>query len=171
MEASLDEILAHFLRRGKIITGTKLAVSNATLEPGVDGLGPQGAASSSTPSRGGGGNGGKGNGCGSGVDPLELLRRRDSGELPPGAGPRLRLVVNSTRRARWDSRLGFFPPSVTTGRLGQERRLRLSALEVPLCTVVAGEFFYGWDRGFILEKAVCRRGWGYWGWDVAFSSM
>ncbi|CAN0550498.1 unnamed protein product, partial [Ectocarpus sp. 12 AP-2014] len=38
-----------------------------------------------------------------GAGPIE----RDAGEFPPGAGPRLRLAVNSCRRARWDARLGF----------------------------------------------------------------
>lgn len=36
MDASLDGALAHFLRRGKkIVPGTKLAVSNASLEAGT----------------------------------------------------------------------------------------------------------------------------------------
>ena len=126
VEASLDEVLAHFLRRGQIVPGTKLAVSNAALDPGVSIPNPDDGRGS-----GSGGSGGSG---GTGVDPLDLLRRRDAGELPPGAAPRLRLTVNSTRRARWDSRLGFFPPRLATGR-----GLGLSALEVPLCTVVAGE--------------------------------
>ena len=127
VEASLDEVLAHFLRRGQIVPGTKLAVSNAALDPGVNIPSPDDGRGS--------GSGGSG---GTGVDPLDLLRRRDAGELPPGAAPRLRLTVNSTRRARWDSRLGFFPPRLATHSLAG-RGLGLSALEVPLCTVVAGE--------------------------------
>lgn len=88
------------------------------------------------------------------MDPLELLKRRDAGEVPPGAGPRLQLVVNSCRRARWDARLGFFrPPRHGAGRVsgkgrggdgsggggGGRREEERSALEVPLCTVVPGE--------------------------------
>lgn len=80
------------------------------------------------------------------MDPLELLKRRDAGEYPPGAGPRLKLAVNSCRRARWDARLGFFWPRHRAGRMlgkgrggdgggGEEH----GALEVPLCTVVPGE--------------------------------
>lgn len=145
VDASLDEALAHFLRRGKIVPGTKLSLSNAALEAG-------GGAPSS---------GADGGGSVAGVDPLELLRKRSVGELPPGAGPRLRLVVNSTRRARWDARLGFFRPKreLPQGRGGggqgsgggsckragascegpAEARGEQSPLEVPLCTVVPGE--------------------------------
>lgn len=75
------------------------------------------------------------------MDPLELLRRRDAGEFPPGAGPRLRLVVNSCRRARWDAPLGFLRPQRTRreARGGAEgREEHAAALEVPLCTVVPG---------------------------------
>lgn len=147
VDASLDDALAHFLRRGNIVPGTKLAVSNATLEPGITTTTTTAASSSTT--GGGGGNGGVG------IDPLELLQRRDAGELPPGAGPRLRLVVNSTRRARWDGHLGFFwPRTRSSGKGGvkgsgekqdtEEREEEKSALEIPLCTVVPGEtvFFF-----------------------------
>ena len=108
---------------------------------------PSGKSTPAGSSTGGGGSGGGrgGSGAANAMDPLELLRRRDAGEFPPGAGPRLRLVVNSCRRARWDARLGFFWPRRRAGGHaaggrgegggGEER----SALEVPLCTVVAGE--------------------------------
>ncbi|CAN0456704.1 unnamed protein product, partial [Laminaria digitata] len=145
VDASLDEALAHFLRRGKIVPGTKLSLSNASLEAG-------GGTSTST-------SGGDGSGGVAGADPLELLRRRSAGELPPGAGPRLRLVVNSTRRARWDARLGFFRPKRSGGGGGGascagslEAGGEKSALEVPLCTVVPGGGIVTATRVLILRR-------------------
>lgn len=82
---------------------------------------------------------------------MELLQRQDAGELPPGAGPRLRFVVNSTRRARWDAHLGLFWPrtrssgngGATRGgeRQGAAEGGEKSALEIPLCTVVPGKIY------------------------------
>lgn len=141
VDASLDDALAHFLRRGNIVPGTKLAVTNATLEPGTTTTTP-----TSNSTSGGGGNGGVG------IDPLELLQRRKAGELPPGGGPRLRLVVNSTRRARWDAHLGLFWPRTRSSgkdgaKMGGERQDAVeggekSALEIPLCTVVPGKICF-----------------------------
>lgn len=152
VDASLDEALAHFVRKGTIVPGTKLAICNAAVESGA-GFRTAAAARHSTPatkplgdgtSIPDGGSGGSGGGVG--IDPLELLRRRSAGDLPPGAGPRLRLVVNSTRRARWASRLGFFRarpngrgPPTEDPRAAQEEK---SPLEVPLCTVVPGEMVF-----------------------------
>ncbi|CAM9846292.1 unnamed protein product, partial [Sphacelaria rigidula] len=159
VEASLDDALAHFLRRNKAATstsgakiapGTKLAISNATLEPGCP--------SSSTAAAGGGT---------SGVDPLELLRRREGGHAPPGSWPRLRLSVNSTRCARWDAPLGFVRGSHRVGggegrakRRGQEGsggadggvKSGLAPLEVPMCTLVPGGGLVTATRVIVLRR-------------------
>lgn len=155
MDASLDESLAHFLRCGEIKPGVKLAISNASLEAGSAELsgafhGAAAVADGDSGSRGV-----------PGVDPLELLKKRDAGDLLAGTWPRLRLGVNYTRRARWDAKLGFVRPlrhEKVPGAIRQEKGSAAfpdkggrhpdatdgtdvevpSFLEVPLCTVVAG---------------------------------
>eukprot|EP00903_Cladosiphon_okamuranus_P021110 g19393.t1 len=154
MEASLDGALAHFLQKGnKIAPGTKLAVSNASLEAGAGPVVPASSNGKDAPATS------NASDASSAMDPLEFLRRRDAGEFPPGAGPRLRLVVNSCRRARWDARLGFFWPLQRVGHMGDaggaggaatgEER---SALEVPLCTVVPGGGLVSATRVLVLRR-------------------
>ncbi|CAM9847552.1 unnamed protein product, partial [Choristocarpus tenellus] len=135
LDACLDDALSHFVRRGRIAPGVKLAVSGAILEawgPTVA-VGAIDSSISNTTTAGVGGGGGKG--VGVGVDPLDLLKKRASGELGPGMGPCLRLGVNSTRPARWDAMMGFG----TWTRAGTAGSLEgMPLLGVPLCSVVPG---------------------------------
>ncbi len=58
------------------------------------------------------------------MDPLELVQRRGAAKLPPGARPRLRLVDNSCRRARWDCFFRPGPRAAAGGGGGRDGRAK-----------------------------------------------
>jgi len=96
VDGVLDPSLSSLARQGRIQVGDKLAICNALLQ-GVSG----------------------------GIDPLEVTRGNvDQEDNDASSAPFLCLFINSTRKARWDSKLGF--------------QRRTMGMPVPISSLVAG---------------------------------